>query len=336
MMLLVGQLIKFISDQNHQNNLSYSALLNWLKYCHTPNTPLTCDVFESFFEQCLSHSHWQQHKVQLGKDIQALLLNFSSLFRQNSALMRCRLPQELQVISVENSRDFQDITENWLQNLAEDEDKCRVLLESNEESALGLILRKEGTLEVRRIDRKFTIRKGRITPLRQDLCLVYNSRLELSEDQDQMMEIAPGALARFRVSGRRLYGVILRGFAFQNVGEMHGEEFNESSRLFYPLKRIEQYFVDRRTDNFYQEIVSLIERARALIAAGDQEALAVSSTIIGRAETARELVYTDDRYLELLIRDLRSVSSAAQSKVRNLESDLCPKIHPRQPSALTN
>src|SRR5690606_26777183 len=79
----------------------------------------------------------------------------------------------------------------------------------------------------------------------------------------------------------------------------------EVPKLHLPIRRYEQFFIDRRSDSEYQSLVQKIERTRALVQARDPEARKWAPTILSQAETALEQVYTGDRLLSLLIRDLK-------------------------------
>ncbi|HEY8271007.1 MAG TPA: hypothetical protein VIG33_08965, partial [Pseudobdellovibrionaceae bacterium] len=199
------------------------------------------------------------------------------------------------------------------------------------------------TLTVRVFDKKFTIRDGHLEPLRKDLALYYTGNLELSPEHKQKIEVAPYITAEFRVKNDKVHGTLLRGYVYQKLLEFKGESLKEQTRLLYPIKRIEQFFVDRRTDPYYQDLISQLERTLALIQQGDREALNWSSMILNQAETALENVFTGDKLLTLLVRDLRHTSestrklnpSAKMDPAINEADEECLKTAPTKTPTIT-
>ncbi len=128
---------------------------------------------------------------------------------------------------------------------------------------VAIILRADKTLEVRTFDRKFTIRKGSLEPLRKDLALYYTAKLDLSPLHMQKLRLLPYMTAQFRVTGDKVTGVLLRGYVYQKLLRIKNAPHARTKRLLFPIKRLEQFFIDRRTDPYYQELVSELERITA-------------------------------------------------------------------------
>lgn len=303
-MLKVGSFLKFLSDLNPQNSPARLAFYNWLRGVATPEEPLSKDLFERFFWDALDYPHWAQNKTQLGHEIRFLIEQFNGFFQQKFDVSGIRFPEGLQVIEIEHAHDVVEALTCHLNQIIRPDDKFRILPDQNKKF-VAIILRADRSLEVRSYDRKFTLRGGILEPLRRDLVVFYTPRLELSSSHEHQLEIAPYITARFMVEAGRARGTALRGFMFQKLIEMKGENLHEIPRLNLPLRRLEQFFVDRRSDPSYQDLLQKLERTRNLIQAGDTEARRWASAILAQAETALEQVYVGDRLLTLLVRDLR-------------------------------
>ncbi len=126
--------------------------------------------------------------------------------------------------------------------------------------------------------------------------------------------MAPYITAQFRILNDRVTGALLRGYVFQKLQELKNEALQEQTRLLFPIKRLEQFFVDRRTDPYYNDLVSELERTCALIQQGDSEALKWSSITLNKAETALENVFLGDKLMTLLVRDLKHAISEFSRK----------------------
>lgn len=349
-MLKVGQLLKFVSDLNPQNTPTRLSFYNFLRGFTHPDDALTQELIETFFNYCMDYPHWVSSKQQLGHEVQFLLENFNSFYQQKFDLAPIRFPQNMQMIEIEHFSDLLDAVSSYVKSLCAEGEKFRILPDQNKR-AIAIILRADKGLEVRCFDRKFTIRDGLLEPLRKDLVLYYTPDLELSSHHTHKIEVAPYIAAQFRVQKERVTGSLLRGYVFQKLQELKNEPLQDQTRLLFPIKRLEQFFVDRRTDPYYNDLVSQLERTCALIQQGDSEALKWSSLILNKAETAVDNVFLGDKLMTLLVRDLRhaigefnhkNLSSSALTgdilKAQQLpEADEeCLKITPLKELDLTN
>jgi hypothetical protein len=89
-------------------------------------------------------------------------------------------------------------------------------------------------------------------------------------------------------------------YTFQKTGGFEGSELHRLPTLFYPLKRIEQFFINRTTDPMYIELTNLLEQASDLMARQHPERLRFAEAAMERGRLAFEQVFVDDRFLRLL------------------------------------
>lgn len=303
-MLKVGQLLKFVSDLNPQNTPTRLSFYNFLRGFPHPDDALTTELIEGFFNYCMDYPHWASNKQQLGHEVQFLLENFNSFYQQKFDLAPIRFPQHMQMIEIEHFSDLIDAVSAYVKTLCAEGEKFRILPDQNKR-AIAIILRADKGLEVRCFDRKFTIREGRLEPLRKDLVLYYTPELELSSHHTHKIEVAPYITAQFRILKDRVTGCLLRGYVFQKLQEIKNEPLEEQTRLLFPIKRLEQFFVDRRSDPYYNDLISQLERTCSLVQQGDREALKWASVIQNKAETAVDNIFMGDKLMTLLVRDLK-------------------------------
>jgi len=342
-MLKVGQLIRFVAGLNPQNTPAKLSFYNFLRGFPNPEEALTPDLIELFFIYCMDYPHWAANKNQLGNEVQYLLENFNSFYQQNFDLSQIRFPQTMQLLEIERITDLEDVLLNYLKLQYSESDKIRIVNDQNKR-LIAIVLHEDKSLSVRMYDKKFTIRDGHLEPLRKDLALYYTPELELSSEHKHKIEVAPYIISEFRVKNDKVYGALLRGYVYQKLLEFKGESLKEQTRLLYPIKRVEQFFLDRRTDPYYQDMISQLERTLALIQQGDREALNWSAMILTQAETALENVFTGDKLLTLLVRDLRHTSESTRKLAPSLKmgsamneaDEECQKITPRTNYDLTN
>lgn len=342
-MLKVGQLIRFVAGLNPQNTPAKLSFYNFLRGFPHPEEELTPELIDLFFTYCMDYPHWAANKNQLSNEVQYLLENFNSFYQQNFDLGKIRFPQSMQLLEIERPADLEDVLSIYLKRQYGEQDKFRLINDQNKR-IVAIVLHEDKTISVRVYDKKFTIRDGHLEPLRKDLALYYNENLELSPDHKQKIEVAPYIVAEFRVKNDKVDGCLLRGYVYQKLLEFKGESLKEQTRLLFPIKRLEQFFVDRRTDPYYQDLINQLERTLALIQQGDKEAINWSSVILNQAETALENVFTGDKLLTLLVRDLRHTSESTRKMnpsprmggAINEADEECLKITPRTNYDLTN
>lgn len=303
-MLKVGPLLRFLTETNPQNTPPRLALCNWLRGFADPEEILTPGLFERFLWDCLDYPHWATNRTQLGSELRSVLEHFNSFYQQRLDLRDIRFPETIQVLELEHNRDVQEVLASHLRQRLAPEATFRIRFDGKQ-NIIAFILHPDRRLEVRCFDRKFTLRDGILEPLRQDLTLFYDTDLRVAEDHLHKIEIAPSITAQFTVTKGRVRGVCLRGFMFQKMAEFKGETLAELPRLQMPIRRLEQFFIDRTSDPYYQDLIQKLERTKALLRAGDPEAHRWAPTILTQAEAALEQIYTQDRLLAVLTRELR-------------------------------
>lgn len=347
-MLKVGQLIRFVAGLNPQNTPAKLSFYNFLRGFPNPEEALTPDLIELFFIYCIDYPHWAANKNQLGTEVQYLLENFNNFYQQDFNLSQIRFPQTMQLLEIERPQDLEEVLMVFLKRTQASDDKIRLIHDQNKR-VIAVILHSDRNITVRIFDKKFTFREGHLEPLRKDLALHYTPTLELNPEHKQKIEVAPYIVAEFVVKNDKVTGALLRGYVYQKLQEFKGESLREQSRLLFPIKRIEQFFVDRRTDPYYQDLISQLERTLALIQQGDREALNWGAVLATQVETALENVFTGDKLLTLLVRDLRHTSESTRKMSPNSglnlgsghsidleEEEECLKITPIKNYDLTN
>lgn len=321
-MATVGEFLKFLSSP--QNQLSPVALTykNYFQYLFDPQEELEADALQSFFDSALTYPHWQQNKKELTQEGRALLESFFGA-EGLSLLEALDWPEDQQVIEIERNQTALEILSNyWTFRLKREGAQFR-LIEAKDRMFLTLILGTDGRLTLRQYDHRFVVRNGHLEPLRRDLMLVYNSELELDPSVMHKFEVSPFTVARFYRDGAGIHGNTTRGYIFQHLQNFHGQPLEQFPRLFFALKRLEQHFVRRDTDPYYVSLVESLERLLHWMRLGEPVSPQLLHESFLRAQTALEEVFTGDKMLTLLLRDLEHLNARDQLR------------HPDRPKAFS-
>jgi hypothetical protein len=244
--------------------------------------------------------------LDLFNEVAACLQHFSNAPRANDPvpLPPFATPYDIQVVRAESFRTLEKVVEEWIQSHQGPTDQIRILRD-REEKLLVCNLGVDRQLAVHIFDRHLCIRDGRLEPLNDDMAVFYTADLSIDSTRNSQIEIAPHTIARFRhvtsngAPGFR--GVQVRGYTFQKTGSFEGSELHRLPTLFYPLKRIEQFFINRTTDPMYIELTNLLEQASDLMARQHPERLRFAEAAMERGRLAFEQVFVDDRFLRLLL-----------------------------------
>ena len=306
-MLKVEALIKYLSENNPQETVVRFAFFNYLNNLTTPETLVTAELVESFFSICLDYAHWQQNREQLGNEIMELL-------GDHLDPSEVKWPQQVQVIELENLTDATDALQGYLNSIYKKGEKYRLILEG-EKKILAIVLNADQSISVRSFDRKMVIRHGQLEPLKKDLILHYTSNLELDPDQVQRLEIGPFVIAQFTANESGVIGGLVRGYQHQKFFDLNGADLGTYPKLFYSIKRIEQYFLQRQSDPFYQENVSALEKTIEKMRLYELDDVQEAMDVMARAQNVLEYVFTGDKLLTLLIRDLQHTLAQRNSRV---------------------
>jgi len=307
-MLKVGALIKYLSENNPQATPARLTFYHYLSNLAEPETLVTTELLESFFATCLDYAHWQQNRGQLSQEIREFL-------QDHMDLEGIKWPEETQVVELESVSDFTDALQAYLNTVYKKGEKYRLIVEADKR-ILAVVLNADHSICVRTFDRKMMIRHGQLEPLKKDLALYYTPDLELDPTHTHRVEIAPFVVAQFQLGSEGLQGSLVRGYLCQKFFALQGENIASYPKLFYTIKKTEQYFINRQTDPFYQQIVSGLERTIENVRLGDPEAIQESMDVLAQAQNAIDYVFTSDKLLNLLVRDLQH--TLAQR--RNVES----------------
>jgi len=99
---------------------------------------------------------------------------------------------------------------------------------------------------------------------------------------------------------------------------MDGGNLHRYPVLFYPLKRLEQFFINRKSDPMYIELTGLLEKALELMNTGHPEAFKFANAAMERGRLALEHIFPDDKLVRLLINNLEK-TLALESAARQVQ-----------------
>ncbi|MCB0377120.1 MAG: hypothetical protein KDD33_01380 [Bdellovibrionales bacterium] len=297
---LARHILQFQPNKDATRLCLYHYLIH---HCDT-DTPLTASVIENFCRRALSFKHWQDHASALSQELQYMLQHYNETYMLNWSLKDFSFPDRWQVVPIKNSLDTVTILEKWVDKHFSSDCRKRVIL-TKDKNFLVVIQKPDGELQVVQNTANMLIRNGEIEPLCTDLQLHYTPDFELKRGVIHHIQVAPNTTARFYSDGTRAKGLVVRGFVFQKQLELDGN-INQYPAIFYPLKHIEQYFIDRKSDPTYQELIDAMEKAVELIRLRHPEAQSFAQAAYDRGKSALDNIFTNDNMIQVLIDQLEN------------------------------
>jgi hypothetical protein len=300
------------------------AFYHFLKNMCEPGEPLATATLDRFFRRAMTHAHWTENKSALFDEVTNSLQHFSNHFSEAVPLPPFTSASELQVVRAESFRTLERIVEDWVQSHQGPTDQIKIIRDRDEKIVVCR-LTIDRALSVQVFDRLLCLRDGRLEPLTDDMVIHYTPELGIDALRMSQVEVAPYTIARFRnetmtsqPGGQQgIRGLSVRGFTFQKAATYEGGELHRHPVLFYPLKRIEQFFVNRATDPMYIELTGLLEKASDLLSQKHPESVRFAEAAMERGRLAFDQVFVDDRLLRLLLENLER---ALQLERRSLSS----------------
>lgn len=308
----ISHLLKYIADLNPQNTPARLAFYNFLRHFLFLTDELTPQVFNTFFSFALEYPHWESNKISLGKEVQLLMEGFVRLHKWDFDFSTIDFPQNLQIIDIQSTSDFIAVAHNYAKTVLPQDVKFRIIPDQSRRILL-VVLNPDQSVDITVLDKKFTIRNGSLEPLKQNIKLSYNSNLELKENTIHRLEVAPYLMAHFTMDQGRPHGCLLRGYVFQKYQELNQLPLEEQTKVFHPLKKLEQLYIDRQSDPYYLDLIGQISEVTQFFRESEKTLAIekIAKQALDRAEIANRDVFFGDKTLTELIKDLKQLFSPA-------------------------
>jgi hypothetical protein len=308
----VTELAQHVLTLEPEKDAARLCFYHYLKNLCGATEPINSELLNRFFRRALGFPHWQENKALLFREVSALLYHYqethSTMLDIDATLLQV---DTLQIVNAETPRTLETVISRHLEKTAGPYDRFRLFNEGNER-LIAVVQQANQALRVTAFPKTLAILGGELVPLNEDFSIHYTPELTLQNTTLQQMEIGPHTAARFRVSQTAgIQGVITRGYTFQRFLTMNGGSLHNFPMLFYPLKRLEQFFINRKTDPMYLELTSLLEKAIDLMGASEgqnhPDAKKFAAAALERGRLALEHIFPDDKVVRYLINNLEEV-----------------------------
>lgn len=314
-MVTVTDLAKHILLLQPQKEAARLALYHYLINHCDPDQELKTETINRFIQRTLIYDHWQKHRPLLQGEIEGILQSFSDSHMVQFSQAQILWPNDTQVVRIEKPHNMRLIVETDLEKWAPESSKIQVLIERNER-VVALHLKADHSFDVHVYPAVAFIRNGELKPLCHDQRLSYDRNLQFKAGALQHCPTDANTTARFRMTPEGCIGKTIKGYTFQKGEILDGGKLNRFPYLFYPVKRLEQLFINRKTDPMYIELIQTLEKAVDLVRTQHPEAAKFAKAAFDRGKLALDQIFPDDNLLRLLINTLEVVVRSGQGAPR--------------------
>jgi hypothetical protein len=250
----------------------------------------------------LVHPHWQEHAVVLSQELQYILQHYNETYELDWSMTDFVFPDHWQVVAIKNSIEGIQIFEKWASQNTEDGSKNRVFY-TKDKNYIVLTQKTSGEVVVTHSGPQMLIQKGELQPLSTAIQIQYDENLEMKQNVPQYLKVDAHTYARFQIQNKVVNGMIIRGYIFQNKSEPKGR-INQFPELYYPLKKLERYYIDKKSDPDYQELVQVLEKSVELFHLNHPEADSFGEAALERGRSALENIFINDNVIQALVDQL--------------------------------
>ncbi len=304
-MTSVTQFAQHLMKLDPHRTPARQCLYNYLKHILDPIEPFTPQVIEDFYKRALHLDFWHQNAKDLGIAVKSDLNSYLNQFPVEKELRwdSIRHADEMQVLTIQQEKDFLKILEASEQSRLHEGDRLR-LLPTGSGSILSLVLSQVGTLEARLYPPKAFIQNALLKPLGPVSHLYYNSKLELMPHVRQTIEGSLLTVISFSIEEDGVHGIISRGHAFQKFETFIQSRLADHFDLFNQLKKLERFYVDPQSDPYYRDLINQLEQVNLSMKHPTHLQLQMAEKILRKAQSALKNAFPGDRLLQLLVTHL--------------------------------
>lgn len=274
-----------------------------------PNQKIDAKLIEKFNRYALGFEHWRTNRQHLVQEVQYFLHHFAETYQVNLGFKDLVLPDRWQVVSIDNPIDNLKVLENYYS-----QSQSVRILPAGKNSFVVLEFDEQKNLRVSALNNLMILNhRGILEPLNPYITLHYSPQFDLQMQTVQNVEVAPNCIARFAILGHGMHGHLIRGYTFQKVEEFKGGPVSSYAQVYYAIKRLEQHYIDRKTDPMYVELTQILEKAIELVNMRHPEAISFGEAALERGELAKDAIFPDDNMIRLLTQTLKSSIQSAKN-----------------------
>jgi len=317
-MVQIQQIVEQLRSRVNPSLDSHAAFLNYLAVHEELTLDWSFGVLNRFYRECLVYPHWQQNKSRLKEQTRQLLTSIQQAHLWDLELEKVQWVDEVQVITLERWQDRKEVIERHFKQKLYHQQPIEIRFINDQRRLMAIIFNKSNQqIHMYGIEDKFILNQGLLEPLTGLSGLRFDQELNLIEGGWFTLELGSFILSKFRtIKGLYDYRAT-RGYLFQKFQSFTKAPLETIPKLFYPLKRLENYFIKKESNPYYVGLSQELERTIELLRMREPLDKGYITDLIIRVRNAIEYVFVSDKLLHLYIKELEEQGGGVQLKSEN-------------------
>ena len=277
-------------DKNNSRDAISHVITSYAKYFSSGRDLSDEDLFR-FVLFSLSFDYWRNNKSLLlnlcrGSDGYELLLE------------KMGNPQ---LVHIESASNLKDIVQSFERKRLSSDTKIQFLKDGNNVVSIKMYSNRE--LEVIAYSPWAVIVKGELIPINDGTEVRYTKNRKLKEGIFHSLRNKNGFYI-IRPTQNDFGITCLQGHCFREKVLGTFSDLKSIAPVFFCLKRLERLFVDKKSDQYYQMIISQLRLAITGLSLKKEKAVSESIKIYEFVRAIHEEIYVDDLPLVFLLKEL--------------------------------
>lgn len=316
-MISVTQFAQHLLKLDPQKNIARLSFYHFLKNFYDLEAEFKPSVIDDFYARILTFQYWQNHARFLASTIRDDLQSFveqNSLTWELSQIKHC---DEFQALNLQHQDSLETLVRLKFTKDPSHQNSHHRFLWVSPAQIMALILSPSHNLTVHTYSNTVLIKNGQLHLLAPVSSLFYNSYFELIPNQVQTLECPTLTWIRFQLTDEGCQGLMIQGHSFQKQQCFLGGHLSQHPELFYNLKKLEKYYINPQSDPFYQELISMLEKAHQMLHSNHPDATRLGKTALQKGQLALKNIFPHDKLLLLLVSNIEHWLNKNQESVTN-------------------
>ena len=302
-MATVHQFKEYIKQRAESEEVS-CLLWNYFQCFHPlSGQDFKSSMIEGFYFRLLHNLHYRPVFTPVGH---ILLDEIQPFFRKHFMLsdfseLKSLIPA--QMVPIESDQNVLSCIELFHKKTASPAERVQVL-RGQDNLFLALKLKLDGALNVLTHSSIFYLRRGELTPLPPLSSLHYTPDFELEKLKTHTIFFPRTEFCCFQITP---FGIERETFSTKDFSlkeQTISPKIKNYEKLFFNLKKIENYYIKPKSDPFYKELIQSLQSAYQLLLSNHPSAVSQAKQAMDQGRGALKDFYSNDRLLFLLMSNI--------------------------------
>lgn len=301
---------KYLLEHSSKNkSSSVVSLYNAFRSLNHKDRPLTEEDIKAVFKQILLFPHWRTKLPEISNYFERY---FNSFSKQEGIQVHVPKLEDIQLIKINKDINLEAFLKNYYQCLFPE---SRVHCSSFGKAAkVVVVLHPNKALDVYQCSDEISMIEGELSPLMDQFVLHYTPELRLDKDRRHRLLMKPFRQVQLAFQMDRWQVQETQGYSMKILLPKEISSIEELPDLFYHIKSMESRFIHKSSDPLYLSLTRDLESCIEKLAENPDIYKEKAVQTYQKARNAFENIFSDDRLLHLLLKELAMMIASDRAK----------------------